>query len=164
MKLRYGALMLALALCALCAFGCGAQQGDYLAPLSGAFCAELAGSFRGVAFSALLECAAPNAQGARAATLIFYAPAELKGTVVSQNEAGECAISAGGVTLVCKAAEGYLPLLTLFPAAPTVSEVTLEGELTCVRGEGFAVFFYPDGTPAKVENAAVCADVVRFSR
>ena len=144
--------------------GCENAKGDYFAPFAGGYVAEIRGTFRGIAFAAELKAGQPAPEGGRAATLTFYAPETLAGTVVARAADGALSLSVGGLTVTTDAAEGYRALIDIFPASGEVTEVkVIENGLTRVSGEGFSVDFRPDGSPAAAENTAAAVVVVRFS-
>ena len=159
------AVLLAAALLAPLPFsGCESAKGDYFAPFAQGYVAEIRGIFRGIAFEAELTVAAPAPEGGRPATLTFYAPESLAGTVVSRAADGALSLSAGGLTVATEAAEGYRPLLEIFPDTGEVTEVKVtEDGNTRVSGAGFSLDLRPDGSPTAAENSAASVVVVRFS-
>lgn len=159
--LCFRAPLAALLLCALLC-GCAPRQGDYFAPFAGEFEAELTGELYAMPYSALLTVGTGDGSGVRPATLTFYAPEALCGTVLSRATDGTLTVTVGEVSVSPAAAEGFQALLSLLPDAGQISEVTLVGERTRVAGEGFTLYFYADGTPARAENACAWGEVVRF--
>ena len=163
-KIALAVLLAALLFCLLPLCGCESAKGNYFAPFAKGYTAEIRGTFRGIAFEAELTCEAPAPEGGRAATLTFYAPESLAGTVVSRAADGTLSLSSGGLTVATEAAEGYRPLLEIFPATGEVTGVAVtENGNTRVSGAGFSVDFRPDGSPAAAENSAASVVVVRFS-
>ena len=74
------------------------------------------------------------------------------------------------LTLLCgemrvptQGAQGFAPLLDLFPDDKAVSEVALEGELTRIAGDGFVLLLHPDGTPAACRTPTADVRVVEFA-
>ena len=162
-KIALAVLLAALLFCLLPLCGCESAKGNYFAPFAKGYTAEIRGIFRGIAFEAELTVAAPAPEGGRPATLTFYAPASLSGTVVSRAADGALSLSAGGLTVATGAAEGYRPLLEIFPDAGEVTEVKVtEDGNTRVSGTGFSLDLRPDGSPAAAENSAASVVVVRF--
>ena len=152
-----------LLLCFLLVFGACAPHGeDWFAAVSGDLTAELAGTLHGAEFAATLTLFARNEAGVREATLTFYAPEALCGTVVKRDGTGVLFIGAEGLLIPSEAASGFLPLLELFPDGGTVQEVAMEGELCRITGEGFTLLLHADGTPAACSNEAVYAEVKSF--
>lgn len=160
-KTRFHAPLAALLLCALLC-SCAPQRGDYFAPFAGEFEAELAGEVCAMPFCALLAVGVDDGSGTRPATLTFYAPEALCGTVLSRATDGTLTVTAGGVTVTPAAAEGFQALLSLLPDTGEVTEVTLEDGRTRVTGAGFVLFFDEDGSPVRAENALAWAQVLRF--
>lgn len=155
--LIWGLLLLGL----LCTGCTPTPHTDYLAPLQGDFCADVAGEMNGVTFSALAE-QKTAADGGRALTVTFYAPESLADTVIKRACDGEVSVSVGEVT-VAGVPDGIKPLFDLFTpiGAVTDTEVTEQGH-TKVTGEGFSVTLLPDGTPYLLENGSAKATVVNF--
>ena len=144
--------------------GCAPAAEDYFAPFAGDFEAEFAGEFRGMEIAAVICMQAGNAEGVREATLTFYAPQALAGTVLTRDAYGNLQLTSGEVSISGKAVEGYAPLLSLFPCEGAIHTVKLEQGYTRVEGEGFGITFCADGTPIKAENCEIVADVIRFER
>ncbi len=158
-KIRF--LLFACCLLILC--GCTRAQSDYFAPVSGAFCAEIEGSYHGMAFSARLEVQPPDESGVREAALTFLEPQTLASVCVTRTGTGEVTLSAGGVSVPTPQG-GFDALLDLFPASGEVIEVVLENGLTRVNGTGFSLFLTKDGIPAAAQNAAASVTVTRFEK
>ena len=155
---------LSLVLClALACGGCGEVREDFFAPFRTPFTAQIEGTAHGVAFCATLQAEAVGENGARAQTLIFYAPDSLADTVLARDGDGLLHLSVGGVTLEGVAAQTLAPLLDLFPTAGEVQSVTLTDQgYTRVQGDGFLLDFLPDGTPYRVQSAIAEVTVVSF--
>lgn len=144
-------------------FGACGEKSDLLAPFRGAYCADLAGELRGVAFGAVLEADTPREDGARTLTLTFYAPASLSGTVVKSAADGTLSVTAGSVTVEGVHADGFLPLLTLLPVGGDIEAIETDGAgHSVVTGEGFTLTLTRDGMPIAVKTAEVSATIVRF--
>ena len=144
-------------------FGCGARE-DVLAQFQGGYAAEVTGELYGMAFSACIEMAAPDKEGVRQATVIFYAPDALAGTTVVRDATGGVTVSAGGLSLRDAGGVGAA-LFSLFPVAGEITEVALTEEgYTRVCGQGFVLTLRADSTPYTIETAAVSATVVRWER
>lgn len=156
---RYILLFLALFVLSFCA--CAPKTQSHLAPLRGAFETSIEGEYRGVAFSAFLSCEAMDAHAARAATLTFYAPASIAGTVLSRDRDGVLSLCVNGIA--AEAPQAYAALLDMFNVL-RVETVAREGENTRVSGEGYSLLFAEDGTPLSVTNGVVTARVLSFAQ
>lgn len=150
-------LLLLAALLSL--LGCARGEASLLSPFSGACRAQLRGSFRSLAFEALLELGAPTSTGERTATLTFYAPQTLQGTTLVQTDGGEVLLCNGEVRVDGSA---LAPLLGVFAHTGEVSAVSLENGKTRVTGADFCMEFLPDGTPSRVERDALSAEILSF--
>ena len=144
--------------------GCAPQRGDYLAPFSGEFAAQIVGEWNGLDFEAALTATAPDESGTRMMTLTFYAPSTLSGTVLSKDAQGVLTLAREGVCLpLCgTAAAGYGALFSLFPTEGEVQNVTQENGNTRLNGAGFSLLFAPDGTPLAAENDTARVTVTAF--
>ena len=143
---------------------CRAHETDFFEELRGAFSAELAGEMHGISFSAGMTATACGEDGARTVTLTFYAPESLADTTISLAADGTLGMAAGGVTLDRVFAEGFRPLLELFPTGGDIKKMSLtDAGHTRIEGEGFCLEFLEDGTPVFAENATVSAKIVLFS-
>ena len=140
-------------------FGCARGEELLLSPFSGACRAQLRGSFRSLAFEALLELDAPTSTGERTATLTFYAPQTLRGTTLVQTVAGEVLLCSGEVRVDGSA---LAPLLGVFAHTGEVSTISLDNGKTRVTGADFCMEFLSDGTPSRVERDALCAEILSF--
>lgn len=156
---RYILLFLALLALSFCA--CASKTQTHLALLEGAFETSIEGEYRGVAFSAFLSCEAAKDGGSRTATLTFYAPTSLSGTVLSRDRDGALSLCVNGITL--EAPQGYAALLDVFDVS-RVETVAREGANTRVSGEGYSLLFAEDGTPLSVTNGDVTARVLSFAQ
>ena len=155
---------LLLLLCLVLIFtACTGEKTDYFAPVSGAFCAELHGTYHGMEIAAVLEVQAPDEAGVREATLRFSEPQTLAGMCVTRAQTGEVSLSVGDICVPTQN-HGFDALLDIFPASGEVTEVVLENGLTRVNGTGFSLFFNKEGTPAAAENAAASVTVTRFEK
>ena len=155
---RYVPLVFLLFCALLCA--CAPKWQTYLAPFDAAFETNIEGEYRGVTFAAKLTCEAA-CDGVRPATLTFYAPSSLCGTVLSRDNAGALALSVGDVTLT--APTNYAALLDVF-SVPRAGTIAREGTRTRVSGEGYSLLFAEDGTPLSVTNGDVNVRVLSFSK
>ena len=162
--LGFAALGTFFLLAALCLSGGCAERGDYFAPFSGGYRAQLRGTLHALSFEGELTLSAPDSEGRRGATFLFYAPETLKGATLTRNEKGELSLTVGRVTVGAGAAGGYAPLLDAFPDGGEVSEVLPQGERTQLRGDDFVLELLPNGTPARIEREALCAEVLHFAR
>ena len=153
-----------LLLCMLLLCACATPKGEWFAPFAGCYETELCGSVNGVDFSAGLSMQSPSPDGTRAATLTFYAPKELAGVTLSRDAAGTIALSSGTWTLDNAPIGALAALLDVFPrdgGAVRNVEVTDSGR-TRVTGDGFAVEFLADGTPAAIQTPTLSATIVSF--
>lgn len=148
-------LLMCVLLCA-----CAPKGKNYLAPFHGAFETNIEGEYRGVPFSARLVCGEAS-EGGRAATLTFYAPSSLSGTVLTRDSAGALTLCVGEVKVA--APDGYAALLDLFSLS-RVGSVTREGAQMIVSGDGYSLLFAEDGTPLAVTNGEVTARVLSFAQ
>ncbi len=155
---RYVPPVLLLFCALLCA--CASKWQTYLAPFDAAFETNIEGEYRGVTFSAKLVCEAA-CDGARPATLTFYAPSSLCGTVLARDNTGALTLSVGGVTLT--APNSYTALLDVFFVS-RVGTVAREGVHTRVSGDGYSLLFAEDGTPLSVTNGEVTVRVLSFAQ
>lgn len=155
---RYIALLLLLICALLCA--CSPKGKNYLAPFDGAFETNIEGEYHGVSFCATLSCEAETG-GVRAATLTFYAPASMKGTVLSRDAEGLLTLSVGDVTLAAPAQ--YAALLDVF-SLPRAETALREGAQTRVSGDGYSLLFAEDGTPLSLVKGEISARVLAFSK
>ncbi len=158
-KMKRYILPIFLFLCVLLS-ACAPKGQHYLAPLDAAFETNIEGEYRGISFSAKLVCGAV-AQGPRTATLTFYAPKTLSGTVLSRDSTGAITLSVGDVTLA--APDGYAALLDVLSIS-NVGTVAREGAGTRVTGNGYSLLFAEDGTPLSVTHGEVTARVLSFSQ
>jgi hypothetical protein len=102
------------------------------------------------------------AEGAREVTVTFYAPSEIKGTVLRQAADGTVTLTAGELTL---STDAFGEIFKLFPATGEIDEVTLtDAGHTALSGKGFSLTFLSDGTPYRAECGALSATVVRFEK
>ena len=153
--------ILLLFLCLLLCFcGCAPQQGDFFAPFAAGCRAQLRGTLHGVAFEGELELSHPTSTGERTATFTFYAPQTLKGTTITRDGEGKILLCNGMVRI--EGAAGFTLLLDAFAHGGEITEVTLQGERTRVVSADFAMEFLSDGTPARIERGALCAEVLSF--
>ncbi|MBQ3483439.1 MAG: hypothetical protein IJA78_04610 [Clostridia bacterium] len=156
-------LAIVLLLCLLACAGCTATSGDWFAPFQGGFSAELDGTLGGVAFAAQMVADAPDANGARAVTLTFYAPEGLKGATLTRGKEGRVTFARAGLELQDPPVAAIGALFELFPTGGEVQSVRVtENGNTRVTGEGFALEFRADGTPAAIETPAARATVVSW--
>lgn len=157
-------ILVALLLFSLLTCACGAGKEDLSAVLCGPFEAELAGEMCGLSFEACLTVGQADGQGVAPATLTFYAPRELSGTVLSRDAAGTVTLCYDNVAV--GEAEGVgLLLFSLFPAASEIKGAALnEAGNTVVSFEGGEVELSPDGVPLAVKNADVSARVISWKK
>lgn len=164
MKRRWIAWTCALLLLSLLG-GCAPQRGDYLAPFSGEFEAQIAGEWNGLDFEAALTATAPDESGTRMMTLTFYAPSTLSGTVLSKDAQGVLTLSREDICLPLgdTAATGYGTLFALFSTEGEVQSVTQENGNTRLNGAGFSLLFDKDGTPLAAACAGASVRITAFS-
>lgn len=155
LKKCFCAALLALALF-FC--GCDAAKRDYLRPLRGELSAQLEGTFCDVSFTARLSVT--KREGAREATLTFYAPTALADTVLCYGASG-MSMSVGSLTL--GAPPSYEALLLPFLGEGEIHDVTAEGELTRVWADGYSLFFSADGAPVAVKSDCLDVRILSFS-
>lgn len=155
---RYFAVFFAFLCVFLCA--CSPKREKYLAPFDVAFETNIEGEYRGISFSAKLVCEA-RGEGARVATLTFYAPASLSGTVLSRDSEGVLTLSVGDVAL--SAPNGYEALLDVFFVSRT-GTVVHEGAGMRVSGADYSLLFAADGTPLSATNGEVTVRVLSFAQ
>ncbi len=153
------ALLLALALTLLPLAGC-ADTGDWFAPFRGSFCAEIDGDWQGMAIRARVTVTERDA--GRGATVTFYAPSSLAGTVLSRDASGALTLSVGELCRPAPAAFGTL--FALFPTEGEVHEVSLEGDVTTVTGEGFSFSLDEGGVPLTLSASDATVRVVSFEK
>lgn len=140
---------------------CAPKKGVFDTFLAG-YTAEVEGELYGMPFSAKIEMAAARAEGKPPATVTFYAPEALSGTVVTRGETGEITVKSGSLTLADSGGIGAA-LFSLFPTAGEIVESEIDGEgQTRLTGEGFVLTLLADGTPLAITTDAVRATVVRF--
>ena len=155
-------LLLALLFC------CGCQpQKDHLKLLAGEFEAEVVGSLREVDFSATQQVT-KEAQD-RLTTITFHEPEALSGLCLAQREGQSPTLTLGDLTLSPEAAEGFSPLLALFPAAMQLqsAELTESGRTLVIAQAGeqtIRLELLPDDTPYCCENASARVRILRFEK
>ena len=152
-----------LLLCAMLALGgCGAPRGDFFDVFRGGYTAEVTGTLYGMPFSAKIEMAPRGEEGTPPATVTFYAPSEIGGTVLTRAANGTVTLSSAGLTVGDMGGVGAA-LFSLFPTGGAVRETTVdESGHTLVLCEGVELAFLPDGTPYSVKTADVTATVVKW--
>ncbi len=156
-------IMLSLLLMvALAFFGCATPRGDFFDAFRAGYTAEIEGTLYGMSFSAKIEMAAMGEEGVPPATVTFYAPQEIAGTVLARAADGTVTLSSEGITAGDMGGVGAV-LLSLFPTAGAVTETTVnDAGHTLVLCEGAELTFLPDGTPYSIKNADVIATVVKW--
>lgn len=161
MKRMFFSLFL-LTLVLLCS--CAAPRGDFFDVFCGSYTAELEGTLYGFDFCATLAMERCEGDGVPPATVTFYAPEEISGTVITRAGDGTVTLTAGELTVSDMGGVGTA-LFSLFPtdAAVTESAVTAQGH-TLVRFEGGELTFLADGTPYTVKTPDVTATVVEFKQ
>lgn len=149
-------------LACLCLGACEMRQPDFFEVFRAGYVAELTGTAYGQEFSARLEMGGTTDTGVPSATLTFYAPSTLAGTVLSRAADGNVSLSCGDVTvaLPCGTGEAFF---SLFPTAGAIeeAEVCENGHTRVVCG-GAEWELLADGTPYTVKTADVTATVVKW--
>ncbi len=143
---------------------CAAPTGDFFEVFEGSYTAELEGTLFEFDFCATLQMEKSEGEGVAPATVTFYAPEEISGTVITRTGDGTVTLTAGELTVSDMGGVGEA-LFSLFPtdAAVTESSVSEEGH-TLVRFEGGELTFLEDGTPYTVKTPNVTATVVKFKQ
>ena len=158
-------MIFSLFLLALVLFpSCAAPRGNFFDVFGGGYTAEVEGTLYGMDFSATLKIEKGSGDGVPPATVTFYAPAELSGTVIARAGDGTVTLTAGGLTVADMGGVGAA-LFSLLPTDPTIIEstVTEEGH-TLVRFEGGELTLLSDGTPFAIKTPDVTATVVEFKK
>ena len=153
-----------LLLCAMLAFGgCSASRGDFFDVFCGGYTAEVTGTLYGMPFSAKIEMAPQGEEGTPPATVTFYAPSEISGTVLTRAANGTVTLSSEGLTVGDMGGVGAA-LFSLFPMGGAVRGTTVDKSSghTLVLCDGVELAFLPDGTPYSVKTADVTATVVKW--
>jgi len=158
---RLLALLILFGVCTCAA--CAHTEGDWFAPFQGDYRADLDGTANGVAFAAILAVSAPDENGARTATMTFYAPEGLRGAKLARDAAGTLTLHKDDWSLANVPVGALECLLDLFPTAGEVQAVEMtDSGNTRVTGEGFVLELRADGTPATVETPSARATVVAW--
>ncbi len=158
--MRFLCVTLCLLLLLPLAAGCAPQKGDWLAPFSGGFSAEIDGSFHALPFAASVTLEPPESGGVAPGTLLFYAPASLAGTVLRRDGAGNLSLTVGELTRPAPAALGAL--FEVFGADRAVESVGTQGGVTTVTGEGFTLTLDSAGTPLSLSTPAIEIRILSF--
>ena len=153
------ALLLSLSLLLSPLAGCH-REGDWFAPFRGSFCAEIDGEWQGLAIRARVAVA--EGEAGREATVTFYAPSTLAGTVLSRDATGATTLCIG--ELCRPAPAGFGTFFALFPTEGEVCEVSLEGDVTTVTGAGFSFSLDAAGVPLSLCAANAAVRVVSFEK
>ncbi|MBR2463866.1 MAG: hypothetical protein IKM42_03410 [Clostridia bacterium] len=150
-------------LVALAFSGCAAPSTDFFAAFRGGYVAEVEGTLYGMPFSARIEMGKTEEVPCVPATITFYAPEEISGTVIARAADGAITLTSGGVSTGDMGGVGAA-LFSLFPTSGSVrkTETTDEGR-TRLTLEGVELEFLSDGTPYAVKTEDVTATVVRWS-
>lgn len=144
----------------LCA--CRAPRGDFFEIFESGFEAQLEGTLNGLDFTATLQMEKSEAEGVPPATVTFYAPRELAGTVLARAADGTVTLSAGELSVSLESEIGAA-LFSAFPTNAAIKEISVTDEgHTVVTFEGGELTFLSDGTPYKIKTAGVSATVVKF--
>ncbi|MBQ9802500.1 MAG: hypothetical protein IJW51_05470 [Clostridia bacterium] len=149
-------------LACLCLGACGVREADFFEVFRAGYVAELTGTAYGQEFSARLEMGAATDTGVPPATLTFYAPSTLAGTVLSRAADGSVTLSYGDVSTALPSGAGET-LFSLFPTAGAIelAEVCENGHTRVVSGK-VEWELLADGTPYAVKTADVTATVVKW--
>ena len=152
-------LIFALVACA----GCSVKKADFFDVFRGTYTAEVEGTLYDVAFSAKIEMGAQGEGGCAPATITFYAPDALSGTVITRAQDGRVTVESGGLLASDMGGVGAA-LFSLFPIAGEVThtEVTDEGR-TRLLVEGVEIEFLADGTPYSVKAEDVTVTVIKWN-
>ena len=155
-------LCLVVCLC-LCFFFSACSQQNAASQMPAApFEAELQGQACGIAFQAKLVMQARGEGTCAPATLTFYAPRELAGTMLSRDATGNVTMTYGDVTLCDVGGVGVL-LLSVFPEAKEAQRATVNvAGNTVVLFEQTEIEFSGDGVPLFIKNDDVQAQIVSF--
>ena len=153
------ALVLALLLVVA---GCSTPKSDFFDLFRGGYVAEVAGTLYGIDISAKIEMGAVGEAVCAPATITFYAPEEILGTVITRTEDGTITLFCGDVAAGDMGGVGAA-LFALFPTSGSVSktEVTEQGR-TRVALEGAELEFLSDGTPYSVKTGDLSLTVVQW--
>lgn len=152
------------ALLALVVFsGCAAPNSDFFDAFRCGYVAEVEGTLYGMSFSAKIEMGEQGENVCAPATITFYAPEEISGTVIARAADGAITLTCGGASTGDMGGVGAA-LFSLFPTSGSVrkTETTEEGR-TRLTLEGAELEFLSDGTPYAVKTEDVAATVVRWS-
>lgn len=152
------------ALLALVVFsGCATPNSDFFDAFREGYVAEVEGTLYGMPFSAKIEMGQQGQDVCAPATITFYAPAEISGTVIARAANGAITLTSGGASTGDMGGVGAA-LFSLFPTDGSVYETkTTEEGRTRLICEGFELEFLSDGTPYSVKTGDVSATVVRWS-
>lgn len=142
--------------------GCSTPKSDFFDMFRGGYEAEIAGTLYGIDISAKIEMGKVQEGACAPATITFYAPEEISGTVITRADDGTITLFCGDVVAGDMGGVGAA-LLTLFPTSGSISktEVTDEGH-TRVALEGIELEFLPDGTPYSVKTGDLHVTVVQW--
>ena len=153
-----------LAIICVCFSACGGTNEDLSSVLAGPFEAELAGTVCGIAFEARLSTAACSASGIVPATLTFYAPQELSGTVLARDGEGKVTMSYDGIATKDVGGVGLL-LLTLFPSSEEIKQAALNDVgNTVVLFERAEVEFSKSNVPLFIKTEDVEAEIISWKK
>ncbi len=151
-------LLLILLACA----GCSAPRGDFFDVFRAGYTAEVEGTLYGMPFSAKIEMAPRGEEGTPPATVTFYAPSEIRGTVLTRAANGAVTLSSEGLAVGDMGGVGAV-LFSLFPTNGAVRGSTVDDSgHTLLLCEGVELAFLPDGTPYSVKTEDVTATVVKW--
>ena len=152
-------LLISLLLCS-----CAAPRGDFFEIFKSGFEAQLEGRIYELDFSATLQVEKGADGGVSPATVTFYAPKELAGTVLTRAADGAVTIEVGDLAVADTGGVGAA-LFSLFPTAAAITDTTVSDEgHTVVSFEGGELTLLPDGTPYKIKTPDVSATVVEFKK
>lgn len=150
-------LLFSLLLCS-----CAAPRGDFFEIFKGSYTARLDGRIHELDFSADLRVEKGEDGGVSPATVTFYAPNELAGTVIARAADGTVTIKVGDLAIADTGGVGAA-LFSLFPTSAAITDTGVSDEgHTVVSFEGGELTFLPDGTPYKIKTPDVSATVVEF--
>ncbi len=156
-------ILLVFSLLAVLVFsGCAAPSTDFFAAFRGGYVAEVEGTLYGMPFSARIEMGKEGESVCVPATITFYAPEEISGTVIARAADGVITLTVGGASAGDMGGVGAA-LFSLFPTSGSVrkTETTEEGRTRLIL-EGAELEFLSDGTPYAVKTADVSAVVVSW--
>lgn len=150
-------------LVALAFSGCAAPSTDFFAAFRGGYVAQVEGTLYGMPFSARIEMGKTDEGACAPATITFYAPEEISGTVIARAADGAITLTSGGVSTGDMGGVGAA-LFSFFPTSGSVrkTETTNQGHTRLIL-EGAELEFLSDGTPYFIKTDDVAATVVRWS-